>query len=90
MPATYRHYDRTTARPGDLVVRLYHSGEEIRGYLRRVAERDQEDAIFPGEEMQPDDAFRMAWSKNRDHPERPVLIELSEGVSWNPGWGQLG
>lgn len=89
MPAIYARYDRTEARPGDLVVRLYHSGEEIRGYLRRVAEQDQEDAVFPGEEMQPDDVFRMAWNKNRDHPERPVLVELSEGVNWNPGWGKL-
>ncbi|MGF9691324.1 MULTISPECIES: hypothetical protein [unclassified Rhizobium] len=86
---TYYRYHGGEPAPGALVIRFYHSGGEIRGYIRKVAERGGEDTIFPGEEMEPDDAFRMADNKNRDPAGRPIFVELSEGVEWNPAWGTL-
>lgn len=85
---TYQLYSPEATRSGALVVRLYHSGGEIRGYIRQVAEPGTEDTIFPGEEMEPEVAFRMAENKNRTTAQ-PVFVELSEGVSWNPEWGRL-
>lgn len=85
---TYQRYSPHATRPGAIVVRLYHSGGEIRGYIREVAEPQTDDTIFPGEEMEPEVAFRMAENKNRD-TNQPIFVELGEGVRWNPEWGEL-
>jgi hypothetical protein len=88
MPTFYRfHGDRL--EPGSLVIKFYHSGDQIRGYIRRINDTSEEDAIFPGEEMEPEDAFRMADNKNRPPNKAPIFIELAEGVEWNPTWGTL-
>lgn len=86
---TYYAYHNATPAPGTFVIRFYHSGDEIRGYIRQIAEPGQEDAIFPGEEMEPETAFRMADNKNRGEEKRPIFVELTEGVEWNPAWGRL-
>jgi len=39
--------------------------------------------------MEPDDAFRAARNKMSGEIMRPIYVELSEGVNWNPAWGQL-
>jgi hypothetical protein len=84
----FHRYSPEAVRAGAIVVRLYHSGNEIRGYIRQIAEPGTEDTIFPGEEMEPEVAFRMADNKNRD-TSQPIFVELSEGVSWDDTWGEL-
>ncbi|WP_348270571.1 hypothetical protein [Rhizobium sp. YS-1r] len=72
---TYYRYRSGEPAPGALIIRFYHSGDQIRGYIRRVADPAENDTIFPGEEMEPDDAFRMAENKTRDR--------TSNRSSWN-------
>jgi hypothetical protein len=86
---TYYRYKGIEPAPGALVIKFYHSGEQIRGYIRKVAETEQDDTIFPGEEMEPGDAFRMADNKNRGAEKQPIFVELTEGVEWDPAWGTL-
>jgi hypothetical protein len=71
------------------VIKFYHSGDQIRGYVRKVADTAADDTIFPGEEMEPDAAFKLADSHKADRFD-PVFVELVEGVEWNPAWGRLG
>ncbi|KPH05920.1 hypothetical protein AOG23_25515 [Rhizobium acidisoli] len=81
-------YYSGVAPAGSLIVKFYHSGNEIRGYVRKVADEDQDDTIFPGEEMEPEAAFKLAESHN-GNSNHPVFIELVEGVEWDPTWGRL-
>ena len=85
---TYQRYHGGAVEPGALIIKFYHSGGQIRGYIRKVTGSD-DDTVFPGEEMEPADAFRMAENKNRGPDKSPILIELTEGVEWDPGWGKL-
>jgi hypothetical protein len=84
---TYRAFTKDGAVPGSIVIKFYHSGNQIRGYLRRIAEPGEHDTIFAGEEMEPEAAFKMANEHADDT--HPILIELSEGVRWDPGWGTM-
>ncbi|WP_449314078.1 DUF2934 domain-containing protein [Rhizobium sp. F40D2] len=84
----YVRYYSGVAPAGSLIVKFYHSGNEIRGYVRKVAGEDQDDTIFPGEEMEPEAAFKLAESHN-GNSNNPVFIELVEGVEWDPTWGRL-
>ncbi|WFU11274.1 hypothetical protein QA646_23015 (plasmid) [Rhizobium sp. CB3090] len=86
---TYRQYRKDAAPPGSVVIKFYHSGGQIRGFIWRVARPGEDDAIFPGEEMEPDDAFRIARNKMVGDETLPIYVELSEGVRWNPAWGRL-
>ncbi|ANL37793.1 MULTISPECIES: hypothetical protein [Rhizobium] len=72
--------------PGSLIVKLYRSGNQIRGYVRKVADIGQDDAIFPGEEMEPEAAFKLAET-HRGHA--PIFVDLVEDVAWDPSWGRL-
>jgi hypothetical protein len=85
----YRRYSQDTAPPGSIVVKFYHSGDQIRGFIRKVAPPGGDDAIFPGEEMEPDDAFLAARNKMAGETIQPIYVELSEGVRWNPAWSRL-
>ena len=85
----YRRYSTGVAPAGSLVIKFYHSGDQIRGYVRKVADTAADDTIFPGEEMEPDAAFKLADSHKADSSD-PVFVELVEGVEWNPAWGRLG
>ncbi|MFF0924350.1 DUF2934 domain-containing protein [Rhizobium leguminosarum] len=76
------------ASPGSLVIKFYHSGDQVRGYVRKIAEAGEEDSIFPGEEMKPDAAFKLAESHNGGSG-KPIFVELTEGVEWDPTWGAL-
>jgi hypothetical protein len=87
--AHYLPYSAGAAPAGSLVIKFYHSGDQIRGYVRKVADTDEDDTIFPGEEMEPEAAFKLAESHNGDTG-RPVFIELVEGVEWDSSWGELG
>jgi hypothetical protein len=78
--AHYWPYSSSAAPAGSLVIKFYNSGDQIRGYLRKVADTAKDDAIFPGEEMEPDAAFRLAKSHNSGSGQ-PVFIELVEGVN---------
>ena len=86
---TYHRYKEGVPEPGSLIIKLYHSGDEIRGFIRKVADPAEDDTIFPGEEMDPETALRMAENKNREPDMHPIFIELSEGVEWDPAWGRL-
>ncbi|MGZ2384665.1 hypothetical protein ACVIDN_006089 [Rhizobium brockwellii] len=85
----YGRYSSDVAPVGSLVIKFYHSGDQIRGYVRKVADTAADDTIFPGEEMEPDAAFKLADSHKGDSSET-VFVELVEGVEWNPAWGRLG
>lgn len=82
-----RTYSAGLAPAGSIVIKFYRSGDQIRGYVRRIADRAEDDAIFPGEEMEPDAAFKLAESHLGNSS--AVFIELTEGVEWNPAWGHL-
>ncbi len=84
----YRQYFPGIAPAGSLVIKFYHSGDQIRGYVRKIADTDADDTIFPGEEMEPAAAFKLAASHRADSNE-PIFVELVEGVEWNPKWGRL-
>lgn len=86
MPPFVR-FTPSSTRPGDIIVRLYHSGDQIRGYVRTAAEAPGDDVIFPGEEMEPDAAFTLARAHARANA--PIFVELSEGLRWDPAWGDL-
>ncbi|PDT16036.1 hypothetical protein CO670_14705 [Rhizobium sp. J15] len=84
----YVRYAAGAAPAGSLIIKLYRSSDQIRGYVREVADTDQNDMIFPGEEMEPDAAFQLAESHRRNST-NPLLVELVEGVEWDPSWGRL-
>jgi hypothetical protein len=50
---------------------------------------NEEDAIFPGEEVKPEQAFHLAENKMVNSPRQPVFIELADDVRWDSVWGQL-
>ncbi|MBO9195443.1 DUF3175 domain-containing protein [Rhizobium sp. 16-449-1b] len=84
----YQQYVPGGAPTGSLVIKFYHSGDQVRGYVRKIADADTEDTIFPGEEMEPEAAFKLAKSHNDN--QRPIFIELVEGIEWDAAWGRLG
>ena len=86
---TYHRYRKGEAEPGSIVIKFYHSGGQVRGFLRKVAKPGEDDAIFPGEEMEVADAFRMARNKMTGEASRPIFVELAEGLRWDPAWGRL-
>lgn len=86
--AHYMPYSAGAASAGSLVIKFYHSGDQIRGYVRKIAETGQDDSIFPGEEMEPEAAFKLAQSHNGGCG-KPIFVELTEGVEWDPSWGAL-
>ena len=86
--AHYMPYSPTAASPGSLVIKFYHSGDQVRAYVRKIAEARQDDSIYPGEEMEPEAAFKLAESHNGGSG-KPIFVELTEGVEWDPSWGAL-
>ncbi|AVA25623.1 hypothetical protein [Rhizobium sp. NXC24] len=86
---TYRRYRTGAAPPGSMVIKFYYSGDQVRGFIRKVTRPGEDDAIFPGEEMEPNDAFRAARNKVVGGETLPIYVELSEGVRWDPTWGML-
>jgi tRNA(Ser,Leu) C12 N-acetylase TAN1 len=85
---TYEHYRRGAAEIGAIVLRLYNTEGQVRGYIREVKEGG-EDTTFPSEELEVDNALRLAENKNLDHPDMPIYVEMAEGVRWDPAWGKL-
>ncbi|MDQ0457187.1 hypothetical protein [Rhizobium paknamense] len=83
----FHRYRPDQPAPEAIVVKLYHSGPEIRGYVRKIAAAAEDDTIFPGEEMEPEKAFRLA--REHSEGEAPIYVELTEGVRWQENWGQL-
>jgi hypothetical protein len=73
--------------PGAIIVKLYRYGDEVRGYVRQVVDPSKDDVIFPGEEMEPEAAFRLAEAHSRG--EAPIYVELVEDVQWDSNWGTL-
>ncbi|MEY9627126.1 hypothetical protein [Sinorhizobium fredii] len=73
--------------PGAIIVKLYRYGDEVRGYVRQVIDPSEADMIFPGEEMEPEAAFRLTRAHSRG--DMPIYVELVEDVQWNPSWGTL-
>ena len=84
---TYHVFRPQDRAPGALVVRLYPTGGRVRGFVRKLGNDENDDAIFPGEEMEPDSAFELARSHNGG--EAPILVELMPGAHWDPAWGRL-
>lgn len=83
----FRKFEPSAPVPDAVVVKLYKSGDEVRGYVRKIADRREEDTIFPGEEMKPEAAFRLAATHSQR--QAPIYVELLEGVEWDPLWGSL-
>jgi hypothetical protein len=86
---TYYRYSGTDPAPGSLIIKLYHSGDQVRGFIRKVTEPSEDDMVFPGEEMEPEAAFRMAENKSHGPEQHPIYVELAEGLEWDPAWGKL-
>ncbi len=82
----YNRFHPGAPSAGDLVIKFYHSGGQVRGFVRTVAAKGDTDAIFPGEEMEPHAAFTIADSHVG---EGAIWIELTEDVAWQPEWGEL-
>jgi hypothetical protein len=83
----YRAYLDSVRTPDAIVIKFYTSGDQIRGYVRKIADTAENDTIFPGEEMEPEAAFVLARSHSEG--DAPIFIELSEGARWDPAWGEL-
>jgi hypothetical protein len=83
----YRAYQPSVRPPDAVIIKLYTSGDQIRGYVRKTADPAKNDTIFPGEEMEPEAAFKLAASHSE--AEAPIFVELTEGVQWDPTWGEL-
>ncbi|KEQ07424.1 hypothetical protein [Pseudorhizobium pelagicum] len=83
----YHPFKTDVVLPDAIVVKLYTSGDQIRGYVRQFADPSENDTIFPGEEMEPEAAFHLAATHGEG--ETPIFVELTEGVEWNPAWGEL-
>ncbi|MBZ7927493.1 hypothetical protein LAC81_36770 (plasmid) [Ensifer adhaerens] len=81
------YHTLSQAPPSDaIVVRLYRSGNMVKGYVRRATRQGENDTIFPGEEMDPESALMLA----RSHAEgAPIYVELLEDVKWDDRWGLL-
>jgi len=86
--STYEHYRRGAAEIGAIVLKLYETEGQIRGYIREVREGG-EDTTFPSEELDVGNALRLAENKNLDHPGTPIYVEMAEGVRWDLAWGRL-
>ena len=84
----YRPFVRGRVPAGSIVVRLYLSGGEVRGFIRETAADEADETIFPSEEMEPEVAFRLAENKLAT-PGGPIFIELTDGVEWDANWGRL-
>jgi hypothetical protein len=82
----YRRFYEGLPKQNDIVIKFYHSGGQIRGFVRKVAGQEQDDAIFPGEEMEPEAAFKIADSHSRGGV---TWVELTEDVKWDDAWGSL-
>ncbi|WP_343229052.1 hypothetical protein [Rhizobium setariae] len=80
------NYEQHHTPVGSMVVRFYHSGDQIRCYVRQTLADETGDKIFPGEGLDPEVALRLAANRLQDHPDQPIYIELSEGIQWNPDW----
>ncbi|ASY61670.1 hypothetical protein SJ05684_c02000 [Sinorhizobium sojae CCBAU 05684] len=83
MPTYHRLPDQPV--PGAVIVKLYRSDGHIRGYVRKVTDPSEDDTIFPGEEMGPEAALKLA--KTHSQGAAPIYVELAEGVEWDPNWG---
>ncbi len=62
----YMEYSPGSVPTGSMVIKFYRSDDQIRGYVRKTADSADDDTIFPGEEMEPDAAFKLAESHNAD------------------------
>jgi hypothetical protein len=83
---TYKRFYPGGPSPGDLVIKFYDSGGQVRGFVRTVATKGEVDMNFPGEEMEPHAAFTIADSHRG---EGAIWIELTEDVAWQREWGEL-
>lgn len=86
---SYPTYRNRQAPVGSIVLRIYLSGGEPRAYLREVKKADEDDVVFPSEEMEIETALRLAENRRETSPGTPVYIELTEGVQWDSKWGSL-
>lgn len=84
----YLRYEKGITPVGAIVVRFFHSGDEVRGQVRQVTAKETDD-VFPGEELEPTAALRFALNEQRSHPGSTVYIELTEGVEWNTAWDDV-
>jgi hypothetical protein len=86
---TYQNYRKGTTPLGSIVVKLYRSGDTVRAFIREIEDIDEEGTAFPSEELEPVVALRLAENKRLDNPSQPIVIELTEGVEWDPVWGTI-
>ena len=83
----YKIFNANAPVPDAVIVKFYTSGDQIRGYVRKATDTTEDDTIFPGEEMEPEAALKLAATHSAGGA--PIYIELTEGVEWDPGWGDL-
>ncbi|MCB8840658.1 hypothetical protein [Aurantimonas sp. VKM B-3413] len=88
--AQYRRLEGTR-QEGQLVVRLVREGDQVKAFLIGFDETGDpaEASVYPSEEMDPEEAFRIAENKRQAIGDAEVLIEKEVDVDWNPAWGEL-
>ena len=87
MPKYVRCPSSLTPFRGAIIIRLYRSGDLVKAYVRQTTSADHADNVA-SEELEPDDAFRLANNK-LSHREQPIYVELADGLPWDPSWGTL-
>ena len=78
-------------REGEMVVRLVREGDRIKAFLIGIEDTGDpaEPTVYPPEEMDPEEAFRIAENKRQAVGDAEVLVEMEAGIEWNPAWGEL-
>jgi hypothetical protein len=85
----YLRYEKGITPAGAIVVRFFHSGDEVRASVRQVTAETTDDAVFPSDGLEPSVALRMAINEQQSHPGATVYVELTEGIEWNADWDDV-
>ncbi|MEX6506088.1 hypothetical protein [Jiella sp. M17.18] len=78
-------------REGQLVVRLVKEGDRVKAFIIGLDDTGDpaEPTVYPSEEMDPEEAFRVVENKRQAIGDAEVLVEKEVDVDWNPAWGEF-
>lgn len=83
----YRRYEKPSP-VGSIVVRIVDAGGEPFGFVRVIADADEDDT-FPTEQQPIDQVWRLVENKLEGNPSAIVFVEMEAGVEWQSDWGTL-
>lgn len=87
MPTQFRTYHPHRADHQNVVLRIVQDGDSVKAFVRRINEEADTTPVYPTEEVPVEDAIRLAQSRASEG--EPILVQLEDGVRWNPAWGDL-